>query len=388
MTKFSIITPSYTQSLYIAETIKSVLSQKGDFTIEYFVIDGGSTDGSVEIIEHYANLVKSGNWFVQCNGISMKWVSQKDNGQSDAINHGMRDASGDIISYINSDDLYIPGAFAHVADGFIEHPDADFVYGDGNVIDAEGKLNWEWLSRPYHHKLMKSYHFLWNDFTNYILQQATFWRKQVIEQIGYFDESFHYALDVEYWIRAGGAGLKLQHIPYKLGEFRMIPGTKSLSSHTAFWGDYLEIFRRYRGSHRMTAFFTYYYYNLAKQCHYKIDQMPLRDSKVFKRWERLPSKEKQQIEKQADQGLAISCLLLANDLLHRQPDRAAIVLEKGILEKPYLRLHLFSLCFYLRRVLGPGLSSKLDILGERLVRKYKWVRYSKRYHQKVERAND
>jgi glycosyltransferase involved in cell wall biosynthesis len=110
--KFSIVTPSYNQAPYIAGTIESVLSQEGGFEVEYIVMDGGSTDGSVEIIKSYADRVAAGDWPVKCAGISMAWVSQHDKGQSDAINQGLRQATGDVASYINSDDLYYPGAFA------------------------------------------------------------------------------------------------------------------------------------------------------------------------------------------------------------------------------------------------------------------------------------
>jgi glycosyltransferase involved in cell wall biosynthesis len=385
---FSIVTPSYNQAAFLAETIESVLSQDGNFMIEYLVIDGGSTDKSIDIIKHYFDQVVSGNWELHCNGITMNWTSKPDNGQADAINQGMQRSTGDIFSYINSDDVYFPGAFQQIAQAFSTFPDADFIYGDGDVIDSQGNLQWEWLSRPYDHKLMNSYHFLWNDFTNYIMQQSTFWSKKAYKAIGGFDESFHYALDVEYWIRAGEAGLTLQHIPHKVGKFRLIPGTKSLSSLTAFWGDYLEIFRRYWGSRKMTIFFTYYYYNLAKQYDFDIDQVPIKDERVFNRWKKLPTTERQIIEKKAEQGLAISYLLDANHLLYRQPDMSLILFRKSISEKPYLWFHPFALLFYCRRLLGSGFAAKLDILGERIVRKYKWIRYSKRYHQKEKGTNE
>src|SRR5262249_14132896 len=144
-----------------------------------------------------------------------------------------------------------------VAKAFSEYPHADFIYGDGDVIDADGKTVWEWLSRPYHHSVMTSYHFLWNDFTNYIMQQATFWKTSVSEEIGLFDESLHFAMDAEYWIRAAAEGLQLQLLPEKLGKFRMIEGTKSLSGTNVFWPDYLEIFRRYSKRNRMWLFFAY-----------------------------------------------------------------------------------------------------------------------------------
>ena len=383
MLKFSVVTPSYNQAAFIAQTIESVLSQAGEFEIEYWAMDGGSTDGSVEIIRRYADRLAAGDWPVRCAGISMQWVSQRDKGQSDAINQGVRRSTGDILSYINSDDLYCPGAFERVAREFAARPDADFIYGDGDVIDAEGNLQWEWLSRPYDHKVMTSYHFLWNDFTNYIMQQATFWRRRVQARIGYFDESFHYAMDVEYWIRAGQARLRLCHVPLKLAKFRLIPGTKSLSNATVFWGDYLEIFRRYRGNHSLALFFAYYYYNLARQYDLGIEQAPTREAAVFARWESLPSGERGVIERQAEQGWALACLLLANEAHQQQSaDKVAVIFRKGLTGRPLLALHPFAMLYCLKRALGPQIAAGLDRWGLFLIRQYRQRRYQYRYHPK------
>src|ERR1700675_2391104 len=195
--RISVVTPSYNQAAFVGETVEGVLSQEGDFEVEYFVMDGGSTDGSMEVIRRYADLVAAGRWPVRCRGIAMSWVSERDEGQAAAINAGLRRATGDILSYINSDDLYFPGAFQRVVDVFALDPAADFVYGDGDVIDQAGARQWEWLSRPYNHAVMTSYHFLWNDFTNYIMQQATFWRRRVRDVIGDFDPTLHFAMAVE-----------------------------------------------------------------------------------------------------------------------------------------------------------------------------------------------
>ncbi len=382
--KFSIVTPSFNQAAYISETIESVLSQAGQFEIEYFVMDGGSTDGSTEIIKRYADQVAAGTWPVQCAGITMEWISQLDNGQSDAINQGLRRATGMIASYINSDDLFFPGAFARVAQEFAENSEADFIYGDGDVIDENGQLQWEWLSRPYDQGLMTSYHFLWNDFTNYIMQQSTFWRTRIHDQIGYFDEAFHYAMDAEYWIRAGHAGLKLHHTPHKLGKFRLIQGTKSLSSTTVFWGDYLEIFRRYRKKSGMSLFFAYYYYTLAKQFDYDVDRMPRREPTVFARWEQLPLLEFQLIEREADAGFALACMLVANDLYRQQQrtDKAIQTFRRGQADRKYLTFHPIAFLYYLQRAVGPHLAVRLFEWRQRLIQKYRQVRYQYRYHQK------
>jgi glycosyltransferase involved in cell wall biosynthesis len=381
--KFSIVTPSYSQAPYIAETIESVLSQEGEFEVEYFVMDGGSTDGSVDIIKSYADRVAAGDWPIQCAGISMAWVSQRDKGQADAVNQGLRRSTGDIASYINSDDLYYPGAFRRAARELTAHPKVDFVYGDGDVIDEVGNVQWEWLSRPYNHSVMTSYHFLWNDFTNYIMQPATFWRRNVLNKIGYFDESFHYALDVEYWIRAGHAGLKLHHIPQKLGKFRLIQGTKSLSSPTIFWEDQLEIYRRYRGSRALGVFFAYYYYNLAQQFDFDLAQTREEGKRVFARWHKLSAREQRIIAERADRGFALACLLSASELRRQQRyEEAATVFGRGLANRPFLALHPFALAYIIKRILGSRFSSIIDERTQRLILAYRRVRYDYRYYQK------
>jgi glycosyltransferase involved in cell wall biosynthesis len=380
--KFSIVTPSYNQAPYIAGTIESVLSQEGEFEVEYFVMDGGSTDGSVEIIKSYADRVAAGDWPVKCARISMAWVSQHDKGQSDAINQGLRQSTGDIASYLNSDDLYYPDAFARVTQEFVARPEVDFVYGDGDVIDEVGNLQREWLSRSYNHSVMTSYHFLWNDFTNYIMQQATFWRREVLDKIGYFDESFHYAMDVEYWIRAGHAGLKLHHIPYKLGKFRLIQGTKSFSGPTVFWEDYLEIYRRYRGSRALGIFFAYYYYNLARQFGFDLIQTVEKAQTAFMRWQTLPLREQQAISQQAERGFALACLLVASELQTKQYyEQAKSTFKRGVASRPFLALHPFALGYLLRCVAGPRLATIAERWVGRLVGIYRRVRYEYRYYQ-------
>ncbi|HZT81018.1 MAG TPA: glycosyltransferase family 2 protein [Gemmataceae bacterium] len=378
---FSIVTPSYNQAPFLAQTIESVLGQEGDFAVEYFVMDGGSTDGSVDIIRRYADQVSEGRWAGRCAGVRMEWVSEKDGGQTCAINKGLRRATGDFASYINSDDLFCPGAFARVARAFADQPEADFVHGDGDVIDRDGRLQWEWLSRPYNHSLMTSYHWLWNDFTNYILQQATFWRRRVHDRIGLFDESFNYAMDLEYWVRAGGAGLRFRHLPCKLGKFRLIAGTKSLSSPTVFWEDVLEIYRRHRGSRALGWYFAYYFYNVGR--HAAGDPLPaLADGlKVLGRWRELPEAERQEVERQARWGRDMGCLLLAASRQGRPGDAGRLV-RAALRARPALLLRPVALACVLKRLSGQPVSALLDSLGGRLVHWYRSVRYDYRYRRR------
>ena len=215
----TIVTPSYNQGRWIRKTLESVAAQTYP-RIEHVVVDGGSTDETVQLLR-------------EAPGI--RWISEPDRGQAHAINKGISMSGGEFIAYLNSDDLLYPDAVTVAVDSFRHDPSADLLYGDGTVIDEKGIALWEWLSRPEDFRLLADYHFLWNDSTNYILQQATFWRRSLHDRVGLFDESFHYALDVEFWLRTGFSGARMVHVPRKLGLFRMIQGTKSLSSPLAFW---------------------------------------------------------------------------------------------------------------------------------------------------------
>ncbi|HEY6192864.1 MAG TPA: glycosyltransferase family 2 protein [Bacteroidota bacterium] len=380
----SIITPSYNQGHYLEETILSVITQEGDFSIDYLIMDGGSTDNSVEIIRRYSDMLASGTFVCKCKGVSIRWASEKDKGQSDAINKGITQSHGEILTYINSDDLFSPGAFAHVVKFFHLNPESDFVYGDGDVIDERGETIWEWLSRPYRHSVMLSYHFLWNDFSNYIMQQSTFWRRRAVNRIGLFDASFHYAMDAEYWIRAGDAGLVLSHLREKLGKFRLIRGTKSLSSPTVFWEDYLEIFRKYRKNRGLSKYLAFYYFNLALSFNLDVDRAFLSDRRLFERWNSLEEKVRKSLSRQANRGKSICRLVVANE--HRkknEPMNGAKQIRRVLKEDPLILFHPFGAFYALRYLLSIVGGGRVDRWQAGLASWYRRNRYDYRYH-----AND
>jgi len=376
----SVVTPSFNQGIFLDETIRSVISQGGDFFIDYIIMDGGSTDDSVKIIKKYDELIKSASWKPGCRGIEFRWVSEKDKGQTHAINKGFRIAKGQIVSWINSDDLYCDKAFSLIIDHFARHPADDFVFGDGDVIDEHGNLQWEWLSRPYNFSLLKSYHFLWNDFTNYIMQQATFWRTNVFQKIGYLNESFHYAMDVEYWLRVGRAELKAAHIPFKLGKFRMIEGTKSLSSATIFWPEFLEIFRSYNGPRAMEPFLRYYFYNEGLYNSFDPIVMKQKERELFVKWEDLPKSEIPILKEKSAKGFDRACLMLAYEaFLKGEEEMERALFKKAISKSPLLRLHYRALCFLFGKMLGRSLASGIEKGLHRLIKIYRMKRYLYRY---------
>lgn len=177
----SIITPSFNQAAFLEQTIKSVLDQ--DYpNVEYLIADGGSTDGSVEIIKQYAKRL---SW----------WVSEKDHGQAEAINKGFARAKGNYIAWINSDDYYQPGAISAAVAELQRHPELGFVFGEVQVMDKAGKI----LNH------LRYADWKLDDLMNFhiIGQPAVFMRRSVLEQAGYLDLNYHFLLDHQLWLRMG-----------------------------------------------------------------------------------------------------------------------------------------------------------------------------------------
>ena len=207
----SIITPSYNQSAYLEQTIQSVLGQQ-HVPLEYIVVDGGSTDGSLEIIQRYADRLA---W----------WVSERDAGQADAINKGLGRASGEIVAWLNSDDLYLPEAVAQAVAALQNNPQAGLVFGDAITIDAEGRrLNrlsfGDWGLR----ELMGF---------RIICQPAVFMRRSTLEQAGLLDPSYHFLLDHHLWIRIASL-TPVVHVPEVWAAARHHPGAKNVAQAAGF----------------------------------------------------------------------------------------------------------------------------------------------------------
>ncbi len=202
----SIITPSYNQAEYLEATIQSVLAQEYS-DLEYIVVDGGSTDGSVEIIQKYADQL---SW----------WVSEPDQGQADGINKGLRRARGEVVAWLNSDDLYMPGAILAAVAAFRVDPDSGMVFGDAITIDPSGcplnRLSFgDWGLQ----ELMRF---------RIICQPSVFMRRAVLKQAGFLDENFHYMLDHHFWMRIASS-FSVKHIPELWAAARHHPAAKNVS---------------------------------------------------------------------------------------------------------------------------------------------------------------
>ena len=177
--RITLITSSYNKGMYIEEAIRSVLLQNYP-NLEYIIIDGGSTDNSLEIIKQYER------WLAY-------WVSEPDHGQAHAINKGLSMASGDIVSWVHADDMLFPGACYEIAKEFMAQPDAGLIYGAGAKIDKDNKVVKKVLSHKYNSKLLRT--------RCYLFQPSTFIKRSALEKAGVLDESLHYWMDWDLYLR-------------------------------------------------------------------------------------------------------------------------------------------------------------------------------------------
>jgi len=238
--KITVVTPSFNQGDFINVTLQSVLSQNYP-NLEYIVLDGGSTDGTLDVLRRYDG--------------KLVWRSEKDRGQSDALNKGMRMATGEVVCFLNSDDLFEPGALLRVGQYFADHPQDSWLTGRCRTIDSKGVE----IRKPI--TMYKNFWLCFRSYSvllvlNYISQPATFWRRKVLDEAGLFDESLHYAMEYDFWLRVGKK-FKLNTVNDYLASFRVHPASKAGASASAQFDAELEIAKRYTtspfllGAHRL-----------------------------------------------------------------------------------------------------------------------------------------
>jgi len=259
--KISIITPSFNQVDFLERTIESVLTQKGNFELEYIVMDGNSTDGSRELLNKYDKLIQTKKWDIKCKNIKFIWKSEKDKGQSDAVNKGLKIATGDIIGWLNSDDLYLPNALETAIRFFACEPEIMWAFGKCQIIDKQDKEIRKWIT-AYKNLRLRHYDYGRLLEENFISQPATFWRKKVMDEVGYLDEKHHLVMDYEYWLRLG-ARFKGGFINNYLSSFRWYTDSKSGQSFLKQFRQDLEVAKKYSQGRKWSLFL----HNLN---HYKI----------------------------------------------------------------------------------------------------------------------
>ncbi len=217
--KITIITPSYNQGQFISKTIESLLAQGID-EIEYLVMDGGSNDKTIEVLKAY--------------GDRIKWVSEPDEGQAHAVNKGLAQAQGEIIGWLNSDDIFYPGALKKILEVFEAYPEVDVIYGMADHIDADDCIIEPYPTESWDYERLKE--------TCFICQPALFFRKQVVEKFGPLDKKLKYCMDYEYWLRIG-LEIDFYFLKEKLAGSRLYDENKTLGSRVPVHLEIMDMFK-------------------------------------------------------------------------------------------------------------------------------------------------
>jgi glycosyltransferase involved in cell wall biosynthesis len=217
----SIVTPSLNQGRFIHATIESILLQ--DYPhLEYWVIDGGSNDGTVEILKSY--------------GDRIRWISESDQGQSQAVNKGWKRSSGDILGWVNADDLLQPFAIRSAVEALVAKPSIGAVYGDTNYIDDVDKIIQPYPTRAYNYVALVS------ETENFIPQPSVFMRRTVLEKTGFLNETLHYLMDYDLWLRMGPIA-PMEYLPTPMAALRLHSTAKTVKAMSKFANEFVLIFQ-------------------------------------------------------------------------------------------------------------------------------------------------
>ncbi|MDD5597918.1 MAG: glycosyltransferase family 2 protein [Victivallaceae bacterium] len=229
MTKISVITPVYNGEKYIRETVESVLSQRGDFELEYIICDGQSTDRTLEILDEYRD--------------SCKIISRRDGSPQNAINYGMNSATGDIACWLNADDVFTPGALETVVKAFAEHPGCRWLYGQSRIIDSEGKEICRFVS---FYKNLIGFFYSWNMLLceNFISQPSTFWKLDLWKEVKDLDPRYEAAWDYELWLNMAREARPV-HLRKNLSCFRRHENSISANNFERQFNEELAIARKH-----------------------------------------------------------------------------------------------------------------------------------------------
>lgn len=228
MLKISIVTPSFNQAGYIEDCLLSIKEQNY-LNTEHIVIDGASTDGTVGVLQRYSQRAGWGH---------LRWISEPDHGQTDAINKGFASATGEILAFLCADDAYAPGAFHFVDDFFRQHPEVDLIYGECHFTDQRGRVVRRKKALPFHKSRLLRMNFMW--------QPTIFFRAEVWHRVGLFNASLHFAMDYEYWLRAS-AVCSIESVDRHLAYYRWQADSKTVKQQKKQLREVYEVARQFDG---------------------------------------------------------------------------------------------------------------------------------------------
>jgi glycosyltransferase involved in cell wall biosynthesis len=229
---FSIVTPALNSAATIEQTLASVRDQ-GGAEVEHLVVDGGSTDGTLEILAAQPGV---------------RWISEPDRGLSDAMNKGIRMAGGDVIGWLNADDVYLPGALERVSAAMTARPHARWLTGGCIIIDGDGAEIRRAVT-AYKSALMRRYRFGLHLTHNFVCSPATFVRRAAIDEVGFFDERFRYSMDYDLWLRLGRLQSPIALEDPPLAAFRMTDGSLSMSGFERQFEEHVQNAREHGSGH-------------------------------------------------------------------------------------------------------------------------------------------
>lgn len=233
---FTIVTPCLNGAATLASTLESVRDQGYGGEVEHVVVDGGSTDGTLDILS-------------AASGV--RYISEPDRGLSDAVNKGIRMASNDVVGWLNADDVYLPGALAKVGAALAERPDALWATGPCLIIDADGDEIRRFVT-AYKSFLLRRYSYGMHLVQNFVPAPSTFVKKEAFDRVGEFDERFKYSMDYDLWLRLGRIGPPLV-LDEPLAAFRMAEGSLSMTGFERQFAEHTQNAREHGDGHRLAV---------------------------------------------------------------------------------------------------------------------------------------
>jgi glycosyltransferase involved in cell wall biosynthesis len=233
---FTIVTPCLNAAATLPATLASVREQRYGGDVEHLVVDGGSVDGTLDIL---------------AAAPSVRYVSEPDRGLSDAVNKGIRMASGDVVGWLNADDLYLPGALERVGAALAERPDALWATGPCLIIDGEGREIRRFVTR-YKSILLRRYSYRMHLVQNFVASPSTFIRREAFDRVGALDERFRYSMDYDLWLRLGRVAPPLV-LDRPLAAFRMAEGSLSMTGFERQFAEHAQNAREHGDGHRVAV---------------------------------------------------------------------------------------------------------------------------------------